>query len=118
MIEKILKGEYIAKLRAKRLCDVVVWVSNPDGTNGSRELIDYNEYEEIKHLLKQKSLLIFGQSFLLLEWLPLFFHYIKNTIFPKKKKQPIQAKKQPLYKRLMYFSEAEARGGLKTTKYN
>ena len=52
MIEKILKGEYIAKLRVKRLCDVVIWVSNPDGTNGSRELIDYNEYEEIKHLLK------------------------------------------------------------------
>ena len=52
MIEKILKGEYVAKLRAKRSCDVVVWVSNPDGTNGSRELISYNEYEEIKHLLK------------------------------------------------------------------
>ena len=23
-----------------------------------------------------------------------------------------------MYKRLMYYSEAEARGGLKTTKYN
>ena len=52
MIEKILKGEYIAKLRVKRLCDVVIWVSNPDGTNGSREQIDYMEYQEIKHLLK------------------------------------------------------------------
>ena len=52
MIEKILKGEYIAKLRAIRLCDVVIWVSNPDGSNGSREQIDYDEYEDIKHLLK------------------------------------------------------------------
>ena len=52
MIEKILKGEYIAKLRVKRLCDVVIWVSNPDGTDGSREQIDYDEYENIKHLLK------------------------------------------------------------------
>ena len=52
MIEKILNGEYIAKLIKKRLCDVLIWVSNPDGTNGSRELIDYTEYEEIKHLLK------------------------------------------------------------------
>lgn len=52
MIEKILKGEYIAKLITKRLCDVSIWVSNPDGTNGSRELISYDEYEDIKHLLK------------------------------------------------------------------
>lgn len=52
MIKKILNGEYIAKLIKKRLCDVVVWVSNPDGTNGSRELISYDEYENIKHLLK------------------------------------------------------------------
>ena len=52
MIEKILKGEYIAKLRAIRLCDVVIWVSNPDGSNGSREQINYDEYEDIKHLLK------------------------------------------------------------------
>lgn len=52
MIEKILKGEYIAKLRVKRLCDVVIWVSNPDGSNGSRELIDYMEYQKIKRLLK------------------------------------------------------------------
>ena len=52
MIEKILKGEYIAKLRAIRLCDVVIWVSNPDGSNGSREQIDYDDYEDIKHLLK------------------------------------------------------------------
>ena len=50
MIEKILKGEYIAKLRAIRLCDVVIWVSNPDGSNGSREQIDYMEYQENKHL--------------------------------------------------------------------
>lgn len=50
MIEKILKGEYIAKLIKKRLCDVLIWVS--DGTNGSREQIDYDEYEDIKHLLK------------------------------------------------------------------
>ena len=52
MIEKILKGEYIAKLIKKRLCDVLIWVSNPDGSNGSREQIDYDEYEDIKHLLK------------------------------------------------------------------
>ena len=52
MIEKILKGEYIAKLIKKRLCDVLIWVSNPDGTDGSREQIDYMEYQEIKHLLK------------------------------------------------------------------
>ena len=52
MIEKILNGEYIAKLIATRLCDVAIWVSNPDGSNGSRELIDYTEYQEIKHLLK------------------------------------------------------------------
>ena len=52
MIEKILKGEYIAKLIKKRLCDVLIWVSNPYGTNGSREHIDYDEYETIKHLLK------------------------------------------------------------------
>ena len=44
MIQKILNGEYIAKLIAIRLCDVVIWVSNPDGTNGSREQIDYMEY--------------------------------------------------------------------------
>ena len=52
MIEKILKGEYIAKLITERLCDVLIWVSNPDGTNGSREQINYDEYEDIKHLLK------------------------------------------------------------------
>ena len=52
MIEKILKGEYIAKLRAIRLCDVLIWVSNPDGSNGSREQIDYMEYQKIKRLLK------------------------------------------------------------------
>lgn len=52
MIEKILNGEYVAKLIKKRLCDVLIWVSNPDGTDGSREQIDYDEYENIKHLLK------------------------------------------------------------------
>ena len=52
MIQKILNGEYIAKLINKRLCDVLIWVSNPDGTNSSREQIDYDEYEDIKHLLK------------------------------------------------------------------
>ena len=52
MIKKILNGEYIAKLIKKRLCDVLIWISNPDGTNGSRELISYDEYENIKHLLK------------------------------------------------------------------
>ena len=52
MIEKILNREYVAKLMKKRLCDVVIWVSNPDGTDGSREQIDYDEYENIKHLLK------------------------------------------------------------------
>ena len=52
MIEKILKGEYIAKLIQKRLCDVLIWVSNPDGSNGSREQIDYDEYENIRYLLK------------------------------------------------------------------
>ena len=55
MIEKILKGEYIAKLIKKRLCDVLIWVSNPDGSNGSREQIDYDEYEDIKHLLKENK---------------------------------------------------------------
>ena len=52
MIQKILNGEYIAKLIDKRLCDVLIWVSNPDGSNGSREQINYDEYEDIKHLLK------------------------------------------------------------------
>ena len=52
MIQKILNGEYIAKLIKKRLCDVLIWASNPDGTDGSREQIDYMEYQEIKHLLK------------------------------------------------------------------
>lgn len=52
MIEKILNGEYVAKLMAERLCDVLIWVSNPDGTNGSREQISYDEYEDIKHILK------------------------------------------------------------------
>ena len=52
MIQKILKGEYIAKLITERLCYVLIWVSNPDGTNGSREQINYDEYEDIKHLLK------------------------------------------------------------------
>ena len=52
MIEKILNGEYVAKLRAIRLCDVEIWVSNPDGSNCSRELIDYMEYQKIKRLLK------------------------------------------------------------------
>ena len=52
MIKKILNGEYIAKLIKKLLCDVLIWVSNPDVTDGSREQIDYDEYEDIKHLLK------------------------------------------------------------------
>lgn len=52
MIEKILNGEYVAKLMKKRLYDVLIWVSNPDGTDGSREQISYNEYGDIKHLLK------------------------------------------------------------------
>lgn len=52
MIEKILNGKYIAKLMTERLCDVLIWVSNPDGTNGSREQISYDEYEDIKHILK------------------------------------------------------------------
>ena len=52
MIQKILKGEYIAKLIKKRLCDVLILVSNQDGTDSSREQIDYDEYEDIKHLLK------------------------------------------------------------------
>lgn len=52
MIEKILNGEYVARLIKTRLCDVLIWVSNPDGTNGSREQIDYDEYEKIEHLLK------------------------------------------------------------------
>lgn len=50
MIEKILNGQYTAKLIKKRLCDVLIWVS--DGSDNSREQISYDEYEEIKYLLK------------------------------------------------------------------
>lgn len=39
MIEKILNGEYVAKLIKKRLCDVVIWVAN-QGKNYYKPFID------------------------------------------------------------------------------
>jgi hypothetical protein len=51
MLEKIKSGYYSARLIKCRLCDVLIWVWNSEEP-GTREQIEYSEYEEIKHLLK------------------------------------------------------------------